>query len=264
MRTCIVIGAKGFIGSAVAREAAGRGGDVLGGDLDNYAAAKGAEAELLVYAGGNARKYVDERDPAEGFDLSVRGLQRVATDFRYDFFLHLSSGAVYPDEGRPEANGEETELRPERMTRYGFHKWLAEQVTRHYAARRLIVRMGGFVGPGLKKNAVRDVLGGGELWVHPDSKFQFMDTRDLARIALDLAAAGTEADALNLSGEGTVSVREIAAMAGRELRAEDFEKPKVRAELNLEKARRLAALPGSAESVRRFVEEVRAGKARLG
>ena len=264
MTTCVVIGAKGFVGSAVAREARRRFDRVAEVDLDNYAAMAGTRGDVVVFAGGNARKYLDERDPKEGFDLSVRAVQRALLDFPCGFFLHLSSGAVYPEEGNPEKNGEETELRPEGMGRYGFHKWLAEQVVRQYAGRFLILRMGGFVGPGLKKNAVHDLLSGGRLFVHPESAFQLMDTRDLAKAAFDLRERGAEGRVLNVSARGTATVRELAAMAGRELGEECEGLPKVRAELNLREAGRLVALPETKASAERFIAAVRAGKERLG
>ena len=171
MKTCLIIGAKGFIGSAVAAEALARGYAVSAVDLDNYKDFKGLETDLLVNAAGNSSKFIDDQDPVKGYELSVTSVMQALHDFRFRFYVQLSSGAIYPDEGNPRANSEDAPLQPSEMTRYGFHKWLAEQLVRHYAPRHLIVRMGGFVGPGLKKNALFDLLTGGPLFVHPDSEF---------------------------------------------------------------------------------------------
>ncbi len=264
MKTCLVIGAKGFIGSAVAAEAAARGYAVTAVDLDNYQESKGAEAGLLINAAGNSRKFIDDQDPVKGYELSVTSVMNVLHDFRFKFYVQLSSGAVYPDEGNPHKNSEETVLQPSEMTRYGFHKWLAEQLVQHYAPKHLIVRMGGFVGPGLKKNAMFDLLTGGPLFVHPDSEFQYMDTRDLAKAVFELCegAAGKET-LFNLSACGTVSVRQAAAWAGRELPEESSARPKVRAELNVDKAARLITLPKTGDAVKRFIQEVQSGKVKL-
>jgi nucleoside-diphosphate-sugar epimerase len=260
MTTCTVIGAKGFIGSAVAREAARRFDRVTEVDLDNYAERAGTRSDVLVCAAGNARKYLDEKDPRRGFELSVAATQRILLDFPAGFVLLLSSGAVYPDEGNPERNGEDTELRPETMTRYGFHKWLAELVVRHYASRHLIVRMGGFVGPGLKKNAVHDLLSGGPLYVHPQSAFQLMDTRDLAKAVFGLLDAGAGGRVLNVSARGTATVEQLARMAGRELPENCRSLPLVRSELDLREAQRLVDLPETLETAARFIAAVRAGE----
>jgi nucleoside-diphosphate-sugar epimerase len=264
MKTCLVIGAKGFIGSAVTAEAAARGYTVSAVDIDNYKDFQGSEADLLINAAGNSRKFIDDQDPVKGYKLSVASVMQILHDFRFKSYIHLSSGAVYPDEGHPQKNGEETPLQPSKMTRYGFHKWLAEQLVQHYAPKHLIVRMGGFVGPGLKKNALFDLLTGDPLFVHPDSEFQYMDTRDLAKAVFTLyeGAAGNET-LFNLSAHGTVSVRQAAAWAGRQLPEESLSRPKVRAELNVDKAVRIITLPETAETVRRFIQEVQSGKIQL-
>lgn len=260
-KTCLVLGTRGFIGSAVAAEASARGYDLVPVDLDNYASAVGARPDLLVFAAGNSRKFIDDRDPLEGFRLSVEAMRRALCDFRPDFFLLLSSGSVYPDEGDPSRNAESTPLDPSRMTRYGFHKHLAELLVLHECPRRLILRMGGFVGPGLRKNAVRDVLSGGPLFVNPSSAFQFMHTRDLARAAFALyERPEPPPDLVNVSARGTVTVAEIAAWAGRELPPDAAPLPVVRAELNLALASSLLDLPDTAATVRAFVADVLSGR----
>jgi nucleoside-diphosphate-sugar epimerase len=264
MKTCLVVGAKGFIGSAVVAETAAHGYAVTAIDLDNYQQHKGAEADLLINAAGNSRKFIDDQDPVKGYELSVTSVMNVLHDFRFKFYVQLSSGAVYPDEGNPRRNSEETVLQPSDMTRYGFHKWLAEQLVRHYAPKHLIVRMGGFVGPGLKKNALFDLLTGGPLFVHPDSEFQYMDTRDLAKAVFELCegSAGKET-LLNISAKGTIPVRQAAEIAGIKIPEESFSRPKIRAELNVDKAAKIITLPETEMTVKRFIDEVQSGKVKL-
>ncbi|MBU4461359.1 MAG: NAD-dependent epimerase/dehydratase family protein, partial [Verrucomicrobia bacterium] len=62
-RTCLVLGAKGFVGSAIAAEAARRGWRVVAVDKEEYAAAVGTSCDLLVNANGNSRKYLAAQDP---------------------------------------------------------------------------------------------------------------------------------------------------------------------------------------------------------
>lgn len=260
MKTCIVIGARGFIGSAIAAEAAARGYLLTALDVDNYAKHRGTKAGLLINAAGNSRKYLDDQDPLRGYDLSVTSVMNVLHDFHCDRFVQLSSGAVYPNEGDPHRNAEDAPLTPAGMSRYGFHKWLAEQLVLHYAPHHLILRLGGFVGPRLVKNAVCDLLAGRPLFVHPDSEFQYMDTRDLARAVFDLAERPElPASPLNVSARGTVSVRRIAEWAGISLPPDADHQPQVRAELNVDRAGQLLALPDTAETLRKFIREVQSG-----
>ncbi|NCA83232.1 MAG: SDR family oxidoreductase [Opitutae bacterium] len=264
MPRCIVIGAKGFIGSAVAAEAARRGYAVVPVDRANYGECAGQSADLLIQAGGNSRKHLDERNPAEGFALSVESVRQVLLDFHPRHFVHVSSGAVYPHEEDPARNREDAPLAPGGMTHYGFHKWLAEQLVRHYAADHLILRVGGCVGPGLRKNALYDLLSGGPSFVHPDSEFQYMDTRDLASAVFQLHEIGlASGTVLNLSARGTVSIRQAAAWAGVALSAAAG-LPRRRVELDVGRAAALVPIPETADVVRRFIREVRDGSIHLG
>ena len=260
MKTCLVVGAQGFIGSALAAEAAARGYALTAVDLDNYAECRGTEADLLINAAGNSRKFIDERDPVKGYELSVASVMHVLHDFRYGVYVQLSSGAIYPREDDPRLNREDAPLPPADMSRYGFHKWLAEQLVRQYAPRHLILRMGGFVGPRLRKNAVYDLLAGRPLFVHPDSEFQYMDTRDLARAVFALAERpDVPPSPLNVSALGVASVRQIAEWAGVSVPPDADRQPRTRAELNVERAGQLLPLPDTATTLRTFIREIQSG-----
>jgi nucleoside-diphosphate-sugar epimerase len=252
---CIVLGAKGFIGSAIVACAQRLGLEVVAVVPGNYDALCGARADVLINAAGNSRKYLDAKEPVTGFDLSVSTVMRILHDFQYDYFVHLSSGAVYPREDHPEFNAETTPLDPAVMTNYGFHKWMAEQLVRKYAAKHLILRMGGFVGPGLKKNAVYDLMAGQPLHVHPDSEFQFMDTRDLARAVFNLLPKlSADRSLYNISAHGTISLREVAALIGCQLPSSE-NLPLIRAELNIQKVSALLDLPDSKSAVANYIQE---------
>lgn len=261
MQTCLIIGAKGFIGSAVTAEAINRNYAVTAVDLDNDHEFKGTTYDLIINAAGNSRKFIDDENPAQGFDLSVTSVFNLFQDFSARFFIHLSSGSVYPDEGAPAKNMESTVLVPAEMTNYGFNKYLAEQVVRHYAENHLILRMGGFVGPGLKKNAVFDLLTGRSLFVHPDSEFQYMDTRELAHSVFTLYEAGMLRNSiLNLSSNGTISIREVAQIAGVHLPDGATTQPRVRAELNVDAAARYLSLPTTGDTIDQFITDIQAGR----
>lgn len=262
MKTCLIIGVTGFIGAAIANEARARNVDVYAVNRANYAEYVGRSFDLLINANGNSKKYLDRRDPLTGFDLSVRSVLSTFQDFSCDHYVHLSSGAVYPDESNPDNNSEAEILDPATMTSaYGFHKWLAEQIVVRNAPRYTILRLGGFVGPGLSKNAIYDLLTGNPLFVHPDSLFQMMDTRDMARLLFELLDIQKyDQELFNLSSSGTVSVRQAAAWADASLQQEDETRPLVRAELNVSKAAVLLHLPESRDTVRRFIQDVKSGK----
>ncbi|MBR6021364.1 MAG: NAD-dependent epimerase/dehydratase family protein [Kiritimatiellae bacterium] len=273
MPTCLVIGASGFLGSALCAEATARGYDLTPVTRATYASAVGAAPDLLFFAAGNSKKYLDDRDPVLAFDLTVAAVRRAIADFRPRRFVLLSSGAVYPCESDPALNAESVPIDPAAIpTRYGFHKRFAELLVLRDAPSPLVLRLGGFVGPGLTKNAVRDILTRGPLYIHPDSALQFMLTRDFARAAFALAETGLGIGPgglqppsplppiLNLSALGTVPVSQIAAWANYPLPPESYTRPLVRAELNLSLASTLLPLPSTAPTVRAFVADVQSGK----
>ncbi|MCX7819754.1 MAG: NAD(P)-dependent oxidoreductase [Kiritimatiellae bacterium] len=257
-RRCVVLGAHGFVGSAVAAEAARRGFELLAVDKDNYDAARGATSELLINANGNSRKYLATQDPALEFDLSVRSVQRSLHEFRCAQYVHLSSCDVYPDPSSPATTAEDSPIESSRLSQYGFHKWLAEQIVRHDARRWLILRMGGFVGPRLWKNSIYDLLTGAPLRVDLASAYQYLDTRDFARILFDLIERGVEERVINVAGEGIVTLREVAEWLGRDAPAHvGGMLPVERYEISLDTLRRYCPPPSTRESVRRFLDECR-------
>lgn len=260
--TCLIIGAGGFLGAAIETESVRRGLRTIAVTRANYADHIGTECDLLINANGNSKKFLDARSPLDGFDLSVRSVLQSCLDFKARHYVLLSSGALYPDETHPDNNREDTPLSLSAMTtEYGFHKWLAEQIVRRHADSYTLFRLGGFVGPKLAKNAVYDVLGGHPLRVHPDSQFQFMDTRDLARLIFDIVdLQSTSQEVFNLSSIGTVSVSEISAWSGCTILDIDPDLPHVRAELNVEKVSQLVKLPTTAETIRAFIRDYQAGK----
>ncbi len=257
----LVLGSAGFIGSAIAAEAARLGHEVVGVGRERYAAFVGTACDILVNACGNARKYLDERDPVAGYEKSVSSTLRALRDFHYGVFVQISSGAVYPREDSPAENSEDIRLAPPLPTLYGFHKWMAEQLVLQHAPRHVILRIGGAVGPGLRKNPVYDLLAGAPLYVHPDSRFQFIDSRDAARAVFDLCARESSGGRIyNLCGRGTVSVRQVARWAGKDIPPDAESLPRVCAELNLAKVAAGWDLPSTEDSVRRFIREVQAGE----
>ena len=256
-----ILGGNGFVGSAFARlcRATGRAHAVL--TRQNYDEYRGRACSLLVNANGNSKKFLPREQPLEDFDLSVRSVRASLVDFRYDAYVYLSSCDVYPDCSDPRLSCEDSTPDAARQSPYGFHKYLAEQCVRHAARRHLIFRMGGFVGPGLKKNAVYDILNGGPLWLDPASELQFIPTDRLAEIVVGLAESGAANDTFNICGRGTIRLEEIVRLVGRDVPVQPGA-ARVRYEINLGKIARLVELPETAAAVRQFVcQELRGRQA---
>jgi nucleoside-diphosphate-sugar epimerase len=250
-----VVGAGGFVGSAFVRELERRRVVVVPITRDGPAHG-GLRPDVVVDAAGNSRKYLADEAPQQDFEATVAHRLRTLLDFPAAVHLHVSTIDVYSDLRSPGTTGESTPLVPERASRYGAHKMLAEMLVRHYATRWLIVRLGGMVGPGLKKNPVHDILNRAPLRIHPDSRYQFMATDDVARLSWDLLQGGAAADVFNVCGAGLVSPRDIARWAGRELNltAGHPAEPRI-VEANIDKVARQAIVPVTEATVRAFLAE---------
>lgn len=211
-----VIGARGFVGSAFVRLLQAEPDvELVEITRDTFDARAGLESDVVIEAACNSRKYLAESDPMGEFHASVAHRLESLLKYPARVHVHISSVDVYPDLSSPVTTTEDTPIDPARCSRYGFHKWLAEQLVRHYAREWLIFRLAGMVGPGLKKNPVFDILHGQPLRVHPDSRYQYMHTDDVARICWGIFRRGFRNMVFNVCGTGTITMRQIAEMAGK-------------------------------------------------
>jgi nucleoside-diphosphate-sugar epimerase len=155
----------------------------------------------------------------------------------------------------PAETKEEAPIDLKRTSNYGFHKLLAEHLVQHYAKNWLIVRLAGMVGPNLRKNPIFDILNNRPLFIHPDSAYQFLGTDAVAGTVWGLCQSGSAGEIFNLAGDGLISPREIAKIAGRELDLSALPSdsaPRV-VNVSIEKIRSRFAIPETRKTVREFV-----------
>ena len=137
----------------------------------------------------------------------------------------------------------------------------SEQLVRAAHPEWLVVRMGGFVGPGLKKNAIFDMLSGDPVWLAPESALQFISTDAAARLVWGLVQAGVRRTVVNLGAEGLQALGAFHRAIGSTSVFKPAA-PRVRYELSLERLRGLSAtpLPQTEACVRDFAASVQAGR----
>jgi len=251
-----ILGGNGFVGSAFSRLFGRLGLKHQVITLENYQDFVGSSCEVFVNANGNSSKILATREPLKDFEANVRSTRASLEDFKAGFYIHLSSCDVYPDCSSPLTTQEELPIELHRQSPYGFHKLLAEQCIQHACPRWLIVRQGGFVGPGLKKNAIFDILSGGPLWLNPKSELQFLHTDDSARLIWSLYEQGVANTTINVCGQGVVKLQEAVAAAGRECKVQPDSRL-VRYEVSTEKASSYIQLPDSRSTVLRFISEMK-------
>lgn len=252
-----LIGANGFVGSAFARLLAARPDvELVSVTRQNYAALVGVKSDVVIEAACNSKKFLSDENPLVDFQASVEHRLKTLLDFPAGFHLHISSVDVYSDLDSPVTTREDSPIDLAKISRYGMHKLLAENLVRHYAKRWLILRLAGMVGPELRKNPVFDILHGKPLRVHPDSRFQYMNTADVARLGWSLVADGGAGEIFNLCGDGVITMREIARLAGKELNLSTLLSdavPRI-VEANNEKVKSFGNIPDTTGTIIRFVQ----------
>lgn len=248
-----LLGGRGFVGSGFARVLSNQGVPFEIITRENYDSFVGKSCELFINANGNSKKFLASEDAKDEFQTSVASVRNSLADFRFGCYIFLSTSDIYPDCSHPESSREDISIDVTEQSPYGFHKYLAEQCVRHAAKRWLIVRQGGFVGKGLKKNAVYDIVHGEKLWVHGESRFQFIDNDDSAGLILSLIEKGIGNEIVNLTGRGTISPAEIMLLAGRQIPFPKDVKP-VTYEISTEKIGKWLELPSTLQSVGSFID----------
>lgn len=257
-----IIGGNGFVGSGIARGLAAAGMRCASIQRENYGALRGTSYDVLVNANGNSKKYLAAESPAAEFAASVASVQQSLVDFSCGLYVHCSSVDVYPDHEHPEANSEAAAIDPASLSLYGFHKYLAEQIVRRYARRWLILRFGGFVGDGLKKNSVYDILHNVPLRVHAESMYQYLSTDAAGGIVAQLIGAGVEGTVLNVCGDGCISPAEIIReVPGYALTYAVDAPPRERYDISVAALGRYCRVPRTRDSVLAYVRRALAENA---
>ena len=256
MKRVVVIGAHGFVGSAFVRYLKQFPIELIEVTRQNYPERASCQADVVIQASCNSRKYLADDDPVAELDLSVAHCLRTLRSFPAPLHVHISSADVYADLANPGATTEDSPIDLAKISNYGLHKLLAEELVRHYADCWLIVRLAGMLGPGLRKNPVFDILNNQPLRIHPDSRYQFASTDVVAERVWRLVVGGEVKQVFNLCGRGMASPRQIAELASRKLDLSFLDanaQPRV-VDINIHKASRCFEMPATIDTVRAFIE----------
>jgi nucleoside-diphosphate-sugar epimerase len=211
-----LVGHTGFVGSNLLRQ---RRFDALY-HSQNIEEIVGNEFDLLVVAGMPAAKWRANANPTA--DRAT--LDRLWTSLRQTqakIVVIISTVDVYPV---PIGVTEETSVLPETQHSYGRHRYLLEQFAREHFPRVLIVRLPGLFGPGLRKNAIYDLLHQHEIHnINGDGVFQFYNT---CRLWTDIQLAlDANLQLVNFATE-PISIRDVARdVFGVELTASRGQQP---------------------------------------
>lgn len=198
-----IIGHTGFVGGNIAAQRRFHAWF----NSKNIESIRGQCFDLLVVSGMPAAKWIANRDPV-GDRTTLERLWENLAQCRADAVVVVSTVDVYPT---PIGVDEDTFIEPTYQNTYGKHRLELERRAEEHFSKVLVVRLPALYGPGLKKNAVYDLLHGHETHKIPtEGSFQFYN---LDRIGPDIETA--LAAGLNLVNFATepVTMREVARQA---------------------------------------------------
>lgn len=204
--TSALIGHTGFVGGSLSRQIPF---DVLV-NSSNVDELRGRAFSLVVCAGARAEKWKANRDPAAD-RAGIDRLLSVLREVRAERFVLVSTVDVFEMPA-----GTDESFPTDARHAYGRNRRALEELCEERFSAQ-VLRLPALYGPGLKKNAVYDLLHDNQVEnIHPGSTYQFYDVRDLWADAEKARSAGIRL--LHLATE-PVSMGEVAARCfGRELR----------------------------------------------
>ncbi len=210
-----IIGFKGFVGSAFYEVfSADSKCLVIGIERSDLEQARKENYDLLINCNGNSSKRLADKDPAIDFQMNVSTTLDFLVNFKCEKYVHVSTCEVYENRKSPKVMREDTEINPLALSNYGFSKYTAEQAVKKYAKKWLIVRLSGMVGKNMSKGPAFDILNLHKIFISEKSKYQFINTAEVASITKILVERGKWGETYNIVGKGNITLAETAKIAG--------------------------------------------------
>ncbi len=176
-----LIGYTGFVGSNLA--ASGQYGAQF--NSKNIEEISGRSFGRIVCAGVSAKKWLANREPEED-RKAIRRLTDLLATVRAERFVLISTVDVYK-----QSSGADEAVVPERdgLHPYGLHRLELEDFVLAHFPKAVVMRLPALFGPGLRKNALFDLLNDNMLEaINPAAAFQWYP---VPRLPQDIVTAET-------------------------------------------------------------------------
>lgn len=150
-----LIGYSGYVGGTLLKQEAFtslyRSTNI--GDINNKS------FDTVVCAGAPAQKWIANRDP-DADRQKIEELIAHLKTIKCKIFILISTVDVFKS---PIGVNEDTPVDDSGLHAYGLHRRLLEKFVEEHFPNRLIVRLPGLIGPGLRKNVIFDFLNNNNL-----------------------------------------------------------------------------------------------------
>lgn len=189
-----LVGASGFVGRAFSEAlSAETSYQITPVVRETYVEVERSKTsfDVLIHAAMPSKRWWALNHPQADFDETVGLTAKLVYEWRAKKVVLISSVSARTQRGHP----------------YGTHRALAEQLVLDASKDNLVYRLGALYGRGLNKGVIRALVDGDEVFVTRESAYNFIDTRDVARIAIqNLHRSGV----IDIGARDVVSIGEIA------------------------------------------------------
>jgi nucleoside-diphosphate-sugar epimerase len=193
-----IIGGKGFIGSAIAREIEHLDPVIITRENNNNY--KDTRFDTLINAAGNSKKYIADQHPVKDFRKSVVETHDYIHTYKFDKYIHISTVDVLKD------------------SRYGKNRALVEELIRRYTNKHIIIRCSSVIGPGMKKGILKDILEKKPVRVSRNSRIQFVTAKKIGQIVkLYIEGILPNWEVVLAAGTNGLSPDEIGKIVGKKV-----------------------------------------------
>jgi dTDP-4-dehydrorhamnose reductase len=167
--------------------------------------------DLVVHCAADARKDFPVADLPACADSNLTLTGRLL-EVPHRLFVHVSSQAVYPDDGGPWREDDDAQQTVAALSIYGVFKRLAEDAVRRRASRALILRCAALVGPEGRTNNIMRILRRepGRLFLSGACPYSLIAYSQIEALVREFLAAGVEGT-FNVGAADERTLAEIAA-----------------------------------------------------
>ena len=248
-----IIGSRGMVGGDLVLYLKASFKNIVGINRKNYDRYRGHQFDVVINANGNSNKIWANDNILDDFEASTASVYKTLLDFSAKTYIYISSADVYEHHTSENFTSDGESINFEKLTPYGFHKFLSECIVRNFTKSHIILRCPMMLGTNLKKGPLYDILNNSRLYISKESSFQMITTKELAQIIYFLLYKNITKEVFNVGGRGTVSLSEIIKYVGRKV---NFPKDgkKQTYETNVSKLNKIYPLKTSQQYLKDFLK----------
>tara|TARA_X000001388_G_scaffold68016_2_gene55588 strand:- start:199 stop:891 length:693 start_codon:yes stop_codon:yes gene_type:complete len=157
MKKIAIIGASGFVGSALSRQGKDKF-DITSVTRKNFLECKNKQYDIVINSAMPSRRFWALNNPVSDVMESVVKTAEIFYEWKYDKFIQISSISAQIQTDIP----------------YGAHKKAAEVIVENNKD-AMIVRLGALYGEGLTKSALFDLVNHNHIYVDIRSEYNYID-----------------------------------------------------------------------------------------